>query len=143
MQTVRRSYARSAATNGKTPRSAITNGKRLLEGISMRTAAGRRYRDLVEAYTAEIGGELSQTEMAMVKQAAALAIQSEAMQADIVNRKPVDTDALIRISGTAKRILDALRDRAGKRKLTAEPSLLDLAARRAAERANPQAEGAD
>jgi hypothetical protein len=107
----------------------------LLVGIDKRSPTARRYRDLVQAYKAEIGGDLSQRDMAMVKQAAALAIQSEMMQADIVNGKMVDSDDLIRLSSEVRRILDGLKT---GRKPAAVPSIHDHAAKRAAERANPQ-----
>jgi hypothetical protein len=70
----------------------------------------------VQAYEAEIGEELTEVEKGLVKQAAALTLQAEQMQADIVNGKPVDSDVLIRISGTAKRLIAEIADRAGKRK---------------------------
>ena len=138
MQTVHKPIARNSTTN----RSAVTNGSKLLVGIDMRSPTARRYRDLVQAYSAEIGGDLSQSEMAMVKQAAALAIQAELMQADIVNGKLVNSDDLIRLSSEVRRILDGLGEKAGKRKPAAAPNMHDHVARRAAMRANP-AEEAD
>jgi hypothetical protein len=114
------------ARHVKQGRSAVTNGKRTLIGVKGSSKFGRRYRDLVEAYSTEVGGELSQTEMAMIKQAAALAIQSEMMQAAIINGEPVNSDDLIRISSEVRRIVDALRERAGKRKPAAVPSIDDL-----------------
>lgn len=138
MQTARRPFARSSTTN----RSAVTNGSKLLVGIDGRSPTARRFRDLMQAYEAEIGGNLTEVECGLVKQAAALTLRAEQMQADIVNGKPVDSDALIRISSTAKRILGAIGERAGKRK-PAVPSLHDHVARRAAERANAPSDGAD
>jgi hypothetical protein len=124
MQPVRPPIARSSTTN----RSAVTNGTKLLVGIDMRSPTARRYRDLVQAYSAEIGGDLSQTEMAMIKTAAGLAVQAEAMQADIVNGKIVDSDDLIRLSSEVRRILDAIAEKAGKRKPAAVPTLADYLA---------------
>lgn len=126
MQTVRKPYARNSTINRKTNRSAVTNGSKLLVGIDMRSPTARRFRDLVQAYTAEIGGDLSQTEMAMVKTAASLAIQAELMQADIVNGKMVDSGDLIRLSSEARRILDAIGAKAGKRKPAAHQTLHDI-----------------
>jgi len=111
-----------------TNRSAVTNGAKLLVGIDMRSPTARRYRDLVRANEAEIGKELSEAEKGLVKQAAALTLQAEQMQADIVNGKPVDSDVLIRISGTAKRLIAEIADRAGKRKLAPVETLQDYAA---------------
>jgi hypothetical protein len=138
MQIAHKPVTRSSTTN----RSAVTNGSRLLEGIDGRSPTARRFRDLVAAFEAEIGGNLTEAERGLIKQAAALTIRAEQLQADIVNGKPVDSDALIRISSTAKRILGAIGDKAAKRK-PAVPSLHDHVARRAAERARLPAEGAD
>jgi hypothetical protein len=120
MQTAHKPIARTSTTN----RSAVTNGSKLLVGIDGRSPTARRFRDLMQAFEAEIGGDLTEVERGLVKQAAALTLRSEQMQADIVNGKPVDSDALIRISSTAKRILGAIGERAGKRK-PAVPSLHD------------------
>jgi hypothetical protein len=142
MQTVHKPIAGSSMVKRSTNRSAVTNGSKLLVGIDGRSPTARRFRDLMQAFEAEIGGDLSQSDMAMVKQAAALAIQAEQMQADIVNGKPVDSDVLIRISGMAKRLIAEIADRAGKRKPAAVPGLHDIVAKRTAERAN-EAEEAD
>lgn len=64
----------------------------------------------------------------MVKQAAALAIQSEMMQAAIINGEPVNSDELIRISSEVRRILDAIGEKAGKRKPAAVPNTHDYVA---------------
>jgi len=121
MQTVHKPNARPSTTN----RSAVTNGSKLLVGIDGRSPAARRFRDLVDAYTSEIGGELTEVERGLVKQAAALTLTAEGMQADIVNGKPVDTDAMIRVTSTAKRILGAISAKAAKNK-PAGPSLEDI-----------------
>ena len=129
MQHAHQRLTRSSTTN----RSAVTNGSRLLEGIDGRSPLARRFRDLIKAYEAEIGGELTEVERGLVKQAAALTLRAEQMQAAIVRGEPIDNDQLIRISGTAKRILGAIGDKASKRR-PAGPSLQDHIARRNAER---------
>ena len=58
------------------------------------------------------------------------------MQADIVNGQPVDSDALIRIAGTAKRLLGAISAKASSRKPNTTLTLADHIARRAAESAS-------
>jgi hypothetical protein len=121
MQTVRKPIARSSKAN----RSAVTNGTKLLVGIDMRSPTARRFRDLVQAYKAEIGGILGEPEMAMVKTAASLSLSNELMQARIVNGEPVDADNLIRLSSEVRRILDALTEKAGKRK-PAGPTLSQI-----------------
>jgi hypothetical protein len=136
--------SQQVARHLKQGRSRVTNGSRTLIGVKGSSKYGRRYRDLIDAYSLELGGDLSQFEMAMVKQAAALAIQSEVMQAAIINGEPVSSDDLIRISSEVRRILDAIAAQAVTRKPSTAPSLSDHAAKRALERANPQPpEGSD
>src|SRR6202035_3506846 len=98
MQGVHKPIARYSTTN----RSAVTNGSKLLVGIDGRSPTARRYRDLVQAVEAEIGGNLTEVERGLVMQAAALALRAEQMQADIVNGKMVDSDDLIRLSSEAR-----------------------------------------
>jgi hypothetical protein len=136
MQPFHKPIARSSTTN----RSAVTNGSKLLVGIDGRSPTARRFRDLVQAYTAEVGGDLSQTDLSMVKTAASLSLSAELRQADLVNGKTVDLDDLIRLSSEVRRILDAIAEKAGKRKPAAVPLLHDHAVKRALERANPAEE---
>src|ERR1035437_6296617 len=135
MQHGHKPIARTSTTN----RSAVTNGSNLLVGIDGRSPAARRFRDLVTAYTAEIGGDLTEVERGLVKQAAALTLTAEGMQADIINGKPVDPDALIRVTSTAKRILGAISAKAAKNK----PAAPNLASYLAATYPKPDAEPAD
>jgi hypothetical protein len=128
MQTVHKPISRSSTTN----RSAVTNGSKLLVGIDGRSPTARRFRDLVQAYKAEIGGDLSQTDMAMVKTAASLSLTAELRQADIVNGKMVDTNDLIRLASEARRIFAELAEKASKRK-PAGPTLSQLLAEHEAE----------
>jgi hypothetical protein len=52
--------------------------------IDMGSAAGRRFRHLVDSYSAELGTELSEAELSLVRQACALQLEAERMQAAIV-----------------------------------------------------------
>ena len=103
------------ASGSVTNRSAVTNGKKLIDGIDGRTAAGRRYRDLVRAFKTEIGGTITEAELGLIRQAAALTLRAEQMQADIVNGKEVNTDEVIRLSGTARRLLETIAEKSKKR----------------------------
>jgi hypothetical protein len=62
-------------------RSRITNGSELLRGVDGRSAEGRRYRDLTEAFRVEFGLGANEREMAAIRLAAALTVQSETLQA--------------------------------------------------------------
>lgn len=116
--------ARSSTTN----RSAVTNGSKLLVGIDGRSPAARRFRDLIQLYESEIGADLTEVERGLVKQAAALTLQNEQLQAAIVNGKPVDADTLIRLSGEARRIVTSLQKRRGRGHGTAPSDIGDLVA---------------
>jgi hypothetical protein len=55
----------------------------MLAHVDMRSAAGRRFRHLVDAYSAELGTD-SEAEWSLVRQACALQLQAEWMQGAIV-----------------------------------------------------------
>lgn len=98
-----------------------------------RSAGARRFRAIVKAFTGEIGGgDLSESDRALINQAATLTLRGEQLAADVVNGRPVDDDQLIRISGQARRLLASISSKAADRK----PNTLSLAdhlARKAAE----------
>jgi hypothetical protein len=75
-----------------------TAGGIQLPRIDGRTVSARRYRDLVIAYEAEVGGVLSESERATIQQAAALTLRAEELQADLVLGKPIDNDLLVRLT---------------------------------------------
>ncbi|WP_325630277.1 hypothetical protein [Bradyrhizobium sp.] len=119
----------------KQGRSAVTNGKRTLIGVRGASKFGRRYRDLIDLFSAEVaevGGVLTETEAAMIKTAAALAIKGEQMQAAIINGDAINADDLIRLSSEVRRILAEIAGKAGKRKPTG-PTLSQYLAEHEAE----------
>jgi hypothetical protein len=113
-----------AAAKQRRPRRHSRGVPRNVDG---RTIAARRFRDLTNSYSAELGGELSEAERSLVRQAVALQLQAELMQAAIVRGEPVDADQLIRVSSTSKRLLGIIASRSGKRNPT--PSWSPLRAR--------------
>jgi hypothetical protein len=122
-----------------TLRSRVSNGTSLLANIDGRSSLARRFRDLVESFEADLGGpSLTEVERGLIRQAAALTLRSEQLQADMVNGQPVDGDQLIRLTGTAKRILQAITVKASKRKPSA-PTLADYAAQKFAGEAEQSA----
>ena len=102
------------STNRRT-RSALTNGSLLPRGLDGRSAPARRYRDLILQFSHGIAGErgapLNPAELALVKQAAAITVRAEALQADIVRGKPVSDEDVVRLSNSAIRILTAVMNR--------------------------------
>jgi hypothetical protein len=99
----------------------VTNGK-LLPGCDGRSRHARRYHDLCADLARELGGELSTAEMAVVRQAAALTVKSEDLQAAIVRGEPIDTDDAVRLANASARLLAALRSKKRQRE-PAPPSL--------------------
>lgn len=98
----------------------------MLPRFDGRTVAARRFRDLVDTFTAELRSGLTEADKALVKQAANLVLASEKMQDDVVAGATVDPDALVRVSSEARRILGLLRSKAVKNKPPAGPTLDDL-----------------
>lgn len=106
----------------------ISNGTRMLAGTDMRTANGRRFRHLVDAYAAELGSDLSEAELSLIRQAVALQLEAERMQAAIVRGEAVDSDQLIRLSSTSKRLLGIIAGKTGKRPEAQGPTLQEYLA---------------
>jgi hypothetical protein len=84
----------------------------MLAGIDGRSVNARRFRDLVAAFTGDLGHAATEGERALVRQAAALTVQSEAMQADLVNGEPINSEQLTRVSNSLQRCLATLHIRA-------------------------------
>jgi hypothetical protein len=106
--------ARPATANRPlTVRSAVSNGTKMLKGVDARSATARRFRDLVDDFTRDLGGEdvLTVADRTLIRQAAAITLQVEQLQAAIIRGEPVDEDKLIRLSGTARRCLAGIRKR--------------------------------
>ena len=100
----------TAAERSRIPRSRITNGKRLLVGVDGRTEAGRRYRDLTMSLADDLGGAatLTEAQRALVRQAAAMIVQSEKLQGEVLRGEVVDSEQLVRLANAATRILSRL-----------------------------------
>ncbi len=91
-----------------TTRSKVSNGTRLFANTDGRTSSARRFRDLVQSFEAEFDGDLCEADRSLIRQAATLLLKSEQMQEAVVRGEPVDSDALIRMASTAKRVLAAI-----------------------------------
>jgi hypothetical protein len=91
-----------------TLRSAVTNGSRALHDCDLRSKRARRYRDLVAAYTRDLGGSLSTAEVAQVKLAAGLTMRAEDMQSALVRGEAVSDEEHVRICNALARVLAEL-----------------------------------
>ena len=69
-------------------RSSVSNGSRLfaIAGLDGRTQTARRFRDIVEVMTLDLGGAdlLSEGQKQLIRRAATLSIMAEAIEADVV-----------------------------------------------------------
>jgi hypothetical protein len=111
-QFVRKSPSEKGPTASK-PRSArarLTNASARLPGTDGRSAGARRFRDLVETLAAERGGiaALTEGEVALVRQAAGLAVRAETLQGELVRGETVNGTELVRLSNALARTLTAL-----------------------------------
>ncbi len=114
-------------------RSKITNGKRLHQKGTAdgRSAEARRFRDLVASFAASLGGEaaLSEADRALIRNAAALTLQCERMQAAAVDGREVDLEAMTRLANSTARIMAALKLKRPRRDQA--PSIAEIVARHA------------
>jgi hypothetical protein len=117
-------------------RAALSNGSLLPAGVDGRSAAARRFRDLVMELSKEVlgeaEGELSAAQTVLVKQCSLVTIRVEALQADAVSGAVIDDNDLVRLTGALARAFTALaKMRAGKPKHAA-PSIAEHFARKRA-----------
>jgi hypothetical protein len=118
-------------TRSKRSRSAITNGSRLVQNGDARSAGARRFRDLVAALGADLGDNLSEADLAMVRTAAGLTLKSELLQADLAAGKDVDAEVIIKLAGASRRALAAISVKAAERKPAGQTLQDYLAAKQA------------
>ena len=91
-------------------RSAVTNDPLMLRGVDGRSVVARRYRDVAIALADDLGGQdkLSEPTKILVRQAAALTVQVEQLQTQIVAGEDVDLEQLTRLSNVLGRTLQRL-----------------------------------
>jgi hypothetical protein len=116
-------------------RSRVTNGGKLLVGIDGRLAEARRYRDLAMSFADDLGAAASLTEAqrALIAQAAALVVQSEAMAGAAIRGEAVNVEQQTRVANALGRTLNRLGiKKLAQTKLTVTEYLAARDARRAA-----------
>ena len=91
-------------------RSAVTNHKDLLPGLDGRSATARRFRDLVNAFVADMGGLdcCSQIKLGLVRRLAATTVQAEMLEARMVNGEAIDIATLCTLASTTVRLSQRL-----------------------------------
>ena len=105
-------------------RSAVTNGK-LVDG-DMRSKQARRLRDLINDFTTELGGgDLSPSEVTLIRTAAMAAMRGEELQARMVAGEPVDDEDIVRVGNLSSRAVRDLHAMKAKRKDSAKPASME------------------
>jgi hypothetical protein len=87
-------------------RSSLSNGR--LSGVDGRTKDARRFRDLVEQFSSDVGGVSSEAERQLVKSAATLVIEGEKLQARCAAGEEVDASRLGHLANASLKILREL-----------------------------------
>ena len=96
----------SVITQAKpTGRSRIGNGKALLPDVDGRSAAMRRYKEILAQLTADMGGDPSEAQTMIARRAATLAVWCEAAEADMANGGALDIAAFSTATNTLRRLL--------------------------------------
>jgi hypothetical protein len=112
----------SPASSARKPtaRSRVTNGKELLANIDGRSTEARRYRDLCFSFADDCGGAAGLTEVqrALVRQAAALTVQSEKLQGAMIRGEAVDDEQMTRVANALSRTLSRLQRKRSAPKLS-------------------------
>jgi hypothetical protein len=123
----------SVADRLPSQRSRVTNGSKLMAGIDGRSAEARRYRDLCLSFADDLGGAdgLTESQRALVRQAAALTVQSEKLQGAMLRGEDVSDEQMTRVANSLSRTLSRL----GRKRATAKLSVPEYLAQRDARRA--------
>jgi hypothetical protein len=104
--------AKSSSPNGfsSRTRSAVTNHKGLLPGLDGRSASARRFRDLVSAFVADMGGldRCSEIRLGLLRRLAATTVQAEMLEARMVNGEAIDIATLCTLASTTVRLSQRL-----------------------------------
>lgn len=135
-------------SSSKKAKSSVTNGRRLfIDGeIDQRTNVARRFRDLVQLHSADLGGVdfLSEAQMQLVRRVAMIEVQLESLEGRMVaGDDAVNLEEFARVSSHLRRLWEALGVRRVARDVT--PTLADIVAahqREAADAPKPRAAAA-
>ena len=89
-------------------RSSVTNGSRLfaVAGLDGRTQTARRFRDLIEIWTNDLGGPelLSEGQRQLIRRAASLSIMAESIEADLARDMAFDVTVYGTVCDRLRRI---------------------------------------
>jgi hypothetical protein len=107
-----RSATNRAVTTPSAPalRSRVTNHHDLLPGLKGTSKHARRFRDLVNAFIADMGGadHCSDIKLGLLRRLAALTVQSELIEAQMINGEAIDIGTLCQLASTTVRLSQRL-----------------------------------
>jgi hypothetical protein len=98
----------SIAERSPASRSAVANRPLMTRGVDGRTASARRFRDLAQSLIDDLGGDVSESQLLLIRQAAMVGLTVERLQAVIVSGGDADPELLIRLANTQTRSLQEL-----------------------------------
>jgi hypothetical protein len=89
-----------------TARARVTNGKEILPGIDGRSPTARRYRDVLAAVVADMGGEdhCSEARLSLIRRFSAACCMAEQLEARLVNGEAIDIAEHSLLSSTLVRL---------------------------------------
>lgn len=128
-----------AAAARKPRRARHVLGIELPRGDDGRTQYAKRFRALVASFAANLGGDLSAADQALIKQAAHLVLTSEQLQAASVSSENVAIDDIVRANSEARRAIGILEAKGAKAK-PAGPTLAEHLAAKYAQNAADEPE---
>jgi hypothetical protein len=110
-------------------KSAVTNGTVLFDGTDGRSKQARRLRDLILAFTAELGGaDLSPTEEMVIGNAALAKMKTEELSAKMAAGEDVSDEDCVRIGNLSSRATRDLHAAKAKRRPDAGQTIDTIAA---------------
>jgi hypothetical protein len=100
----RRARRRSYRGDARFAKSAITNGRETLPDVDNRSALARRYRDIITAIVTDLGGDVPQTKMQVIRRFAFCCVAAERLEAAAANGEQVDALEHMQLSSTIGRL---------------------------------------
>ncbi|MHC2792591.1 hypothetical protein ACVINZ_001603 [Mesorhizobium jarvisii] len=79
-----------------------------VDALDGRSALARRYRDLVAAFSADLGDDLTEAQRQLVRRAASISVWSEEQERRVISGDDLDAGPLITAANTLRRLLSDL-----------------------------------
>lgn len=92
-------------------KSKVTNGETLfIDGVDGRSMVARRFRDLYNQFIIDIerSAPADEAQRQLARRAAALCVEAELIEVDLVGRREIDVERYCRISNTMLRVFRTL-----------------------------------